>query len=211
MPKGALRAPVQTKNSFGILAQEEPKPKKTVKVTEPQGTKAQGASGTIGVKPGPTARRPKHLTIGQIKESSGALEELNIHDECCVVEEVLKVDEALTSRDSGNQPAACVKPPQASDEPRPSRRGRRMSYTGCGCGCSKGSVAPHDPTTATTSLTSEERGPVKLGLPHTRLPRCWPSSVGDSGIYPILGTDPAAGLSAHAWAIRQAAGKPERG
>ena len=99
-----------------------------------------------------------------------------------------EVDGALTSRDSGNQPAACVKPPQVSDEPRLSRRGRRMSYTGCGCGCSKGSVAPHDPTTATTSLTSEERGPVTLGLPHTRLPRCWPSSVEDSGIYPTRGT-----------------------
>jgi hypothetical protein len=45
--------------------------------------------------------------------------------------------------------------------------------------------------TATTSLTSEERGPVKLGLPHARLPCCWPSSVEDSDVYPTPGTTPA--------------------
>ena len=92
MPKSALRAPVQTKNSFEILAQEESKPKKTVKVTEPRGTKAQGASGSIGERPGPSPRKPKFLTttIGQIRESIGAVEGISIVGECAVVEETVE-------------------------------------------------------------------------------------------------------------------------
>ena len=205
MPKSAVTPPVQTRTSFSAFAQVESTPKKTVKVTEPLGAGAQGTSGTIGERPGP-ARRPTHLTIGAIKESEGIglLEELTINDECNVVEEAPEdstsipgihaeiqndvPQRALTSRDSGNMPAACVQPTIASDEPRLSRRERRMSYTGCGCGCSKGSVARDDTTaTATTSSLSPGIGPVKLGLLSTRLPRCWPSSVGDIGKIRLLG------------------------
>ena len=150
---------------------EELKLKKTVKATEPLGTRAQGTSGNIGERPGP-ARRPKHLTIGAIKESEGIglLEELTINAECNVVEDVFEdstsipgihaeiqhdvPQRALTSRDSGNQPAACVKPPQVSDEPRLSRRGRRMSYTGCSCGCIKGSVVTKNELTQGVPFSS---------------------------------------------------------
>ena len=67
MPKSTVKPPEQTQNSFSALAQVKAEPKKTVRVTEPLGTRAQGTSGTIGERPGP-ARRPKHLTIGAIKE-----------------------------------------------------------------------------------------------------------------------------------------------
>ena len=80
MPK----APVKTSNSLEALAGEECTIQRKKGRKPPLCTAPKGASGTIGDR-APTVRRPKHLTIGQIRAGMGELEEVCISDGLCVV------------------------------------------------------------------------------------------------------------------------------
>ena len=90
-------------------------------------------------------------------------------------------------------PAVYVKPRKA--------RFCNTASTHGGCDCS----SAHDKSTANI----DQKWPSQTGTSVDHLPRRWPSGVGDPGTNLTPGTDPAVGLSTHAWARRQAAEKPQ--
>ena len=139
------------------------------------GTASGGVSGTVGA-PTDNVSRPTHLTAGQIKSAMGNLEKICTNDK--VEFRVVVAGLAMTPRDSGSQPAACVK----------SRKAKFSNSCGALCG-----VGAHDGC-GCSSANVDEKWPCQIGISANHLPRRWPSDDGHSWTL-APGMGPAVGLS----------------